>query len=324
MPSPDLSNYPERTRHPLSEYHLAAERISPYLRRTPLLRATAGGRPVAFKLEFLQVTGSFKARGALNAMLVRAAEQGRPSQVVTASGGNHGLGVAAAARLLGAGAVVYVPRSVPEVKARRIAAAGAQVVRHGDSYADAETEARHRASRDGLFYVHAYDDPAVVAGQSTVGLEILADMPECDVIAVPVGGGGLLAGVAAAVAASGGQEHARRAVVGVEPDGCPTLHAAVSAGHPVDVTVDGSSVAASALGAARAGRHAYAACEAGAVRLAMVSDEQIIGARNRLWEEFRLAVEPAAATVFAAWLAGEVPGDFPCLVLSGANADWTP
>ena len=92
----------------------------------------------------------------------------------------------------------------------------------------------------------------------------------------------------------------------------------------MEVAVDGSSVAASALGAARAGRHALAACESGVVRLAMVSDDQVISARDRLWEEFRLAVEPAAATVFAAWLAGQVPGDFPCLVLSGANADWTP
>jgi threonine dehydratase len=111
-------------------------------------------------------------------------------------------------------------------------------------------------------------------------------------------------------------------VIGVEPEGCPTLHAAVTAGRPVEVTVDGASVAASALGAARAGRRALAACEAGDARLAMVSDAQIIAARDRLWEEFRLAVEPAAATVFAAWLSGQVPGDFPCLVLSGANANW--
>jgi threonine dehydratase len=250
---------------------------------------------------------------------------GRPGHVVTASGGNHGLGVAAAARWLGVGATVYVPGPVPEVKARRIMAAGAEIVRHGDSYADAEMEARHLATRDGLLYVHAYDDPAVVAGQSTVALEILADMPECDVIAVPVGGGGLLAGVTGALSASTASSRtvSSRTVIGVEPEGCPTLHAAVTAGHLVEVAVDGASVAASALGAARAGRLALAACQSGDARLAMVSDEQITAARNRLWEEFRLAVEPAAATVFAAWLSGQVPGDFPCLVLSGANADWT-
>jgi threonine dehydratase len=316
---------------PANDFLAAAEKISPYVRRTPMLRATVNGRPVAFKLEFLQVTGSFKIRGALNALLARAASGGRPSHVITASGGNHGLGVAAAARWLGVGATVYVPGPVPEAKARRILAAGAEIVRYGESYSDAETEARHLATRDGLLYVHAYDDPAVIAGQSTVGLEILADMPECDVIAVPVGGGGLLAGVAGAVSSGSGSlasgrpaadDGTRRTVIGVEPEGCPTLHAAVTAGRSVEVAVDGSSVAASALGAARAGRLALAACQSGDASLAMVSDEQIIVARNRLWEEFRLAVEPAAATVFAAWLSGQVPGDFPCLVLSGANADW--
>ncbi|HEY6790311.1 MAG TPA: serine/threonine dehydratase [Trebonia sp.] len=300
--------------------NVAADRLGPHIRRTPLLRTSVNARPLAFKLEFLQVTGSFKIRGALNALLTRGAGRGAASHVVTASGGNHGLGVAVAARLLGVDATVYVPGPVPEVKARRIGAAGAEVIRFGNSYADAEMEARHLATRDGLVYVHAYDDPAVVAGQATVGLEILADMPECDVIAVPVGGGGLLAGVAGAVSsASPG-----RFVVGVEPEGCPTLHEAVSAGIPVDVAIDGGSVAASALGASRAGRLALAACQSGNVRLAMVSDKQITAARDRLWEEFRLAVEPAAATVFAAWLSGQVPGDFPCLVLSGANADWTP
>lgn len=305
----------------------AAERIGPYVRRTPLFRAIADDRPVTFKLEFLQSTGSFKIRGAVHALLSRKATHGLPDHVVTASGGNHGLGVAAAARRLGVTATVYVPSDVPEVKARRIAAAGADVVRSGDSYADAERAARELAARDGLYYVHAYDDAAVVAGQSTVGLEILADLPECDAIAVPVGGGGLLAGTAEAVLAAGhgaGEGGPSVRIAAVEPAGCPTLHAAVAAGHPVDTRVDGRCVAASALGAGRVGRLAFAAWQAGAVDLAMVDDPRIIAARDRLWEEFRLAVEPAAATVFAAWLSGQVPGDVPCLVLSGANADWTP
>jgi threonine dehydratase len=318
-------NGPERTRNGVDPYRVAADRLGPHIRRTPLLRTSVNARPLAFKLEFLQVTGSFKLRGALNALLTRGAGRGGASHVVTASGGNHGLGVAVAARLLGIDATVYVPGPVPQVKARRIMAAGAEVIRFGASYADAEMEARHLATRDGLVYVHAYDDPAVVAGQATVGLEILADMPECDVIAVPVGGGGLLAGVAGAVSSVGAfPAGTGRLVVGAEPEGCPTLHEAVSAGVPVNVAIDGGSVAASALGAGRAGRLALAACQSGNVRLAMVGDKQIIAARDRLWEEFRLAVEPAAATVFAAWLSGQVPGDFPCLVLSGANADWTP
>ena len=237
-----------------------------------------------------------------------------PRRVVTASGGNHGVGVATAARWLGVPATVYVPGTVPESKARRIAAAGADVVKTGSKYADAERAAREFAQREGLYYVHAYDDPAVVAGQGTVGLEIRADLPDCDVVAVPVGGGGLLAGVSGAIA----PVHA----IAVEPEGCPSLHAAAEAGEPVEVGAD--SVAASALGASRVGDLALAAYRGNEVGLALVGDAAIIAARDRLWEEFRLAVEPAAAVVFAAWLSGLVPGESPCLLLSGANTEWTP
>lgn len=307
----------------LERYAQAAARIAPYVRRTPLLSARIDGRNVTFKLEHLQVAGVFKIRGALNALLTHrdADAPGEASaRVVTASGGNHGLGVATAARWLGVPATVYVPATVPDIKAARIIATGADVVKTGAVYADAERAARAFAADHGLYYVHAYDDPAVVAGQGTVGLEIAADFPGCDVVAVPVGGGGLMAGVSGALAS--GQGPASRRVVGVEPEGCPTLHAAVEAGRPVDVGAD--SVAASALGAARIGTIAFAAYQANPVGLALVSDKEIVAARDRLWEECRLAVEPAAATVFAAWLSGHVPGDRPCLVLSGANATWTP
>jgi threonine dehydratase len=309
MQSAEVSRHPERMLPTPEAYRDAAARIAPYVRRTPVLHATVDGRPVAFKLEHLQVAGVFKIRGALNALL-----ENRPAHVVTASGGNHGLGVATAARWLGVPATVFVPATVPEVKARRIVAAGAEVVKTGSVYAEAELAAREFAARDQLYYVHAYDDPAVVAGQGTVGLEILTDIPDCDAVAVPVGGGGLLAGVTGAIAPV--------QAVGVEPEGCPTLHAAAAAGEPVEVGAD--SVAASALGASRLGDLAFAAYRAYGVALALVSDAQIIAARERLWEEFRLAVEPAAATVFAAWLSGQVPGGSSCLVLSGANADWLP
>ena len=300
------------------DYAAAARRIAPYVRRTPLLTARVDGREVSLKLEHLQAAGVFKIRGALNALLARREGGQRDTSVVTASGGNHGLGVATAARWLGIPATVYVPDTVPDIKASRIAAAGAEVVKTGRVYADAEGAAREFAAGQGRFYVHAYDDPAVVAGQGTLAAEIVADLPECDVVAVPVGGGGLLAGVSGALAAI--DRAAPRRVVGVEPEGCPTLHAAVEAGEPVDVGAD--SVAASALGAARIGDLAFRAYQANQVGLALVSDKEIIAARDRLWEEFRLAVEPAAATVFAAWLSGQVPGAHPCLILSGANATW--
>jgi threonine dehydratase len=315
---------PENTAHPAppsvapGDYAAAARRIGPYVRRTPLLTVRADGREVSLKLEHLQAAGVFKIRGALNALLARREGGQQFTSVVTASGGNHGLGVATAARWLDIPATVYVPATVPDIKASRIVAAGAEVVKTGRVYADAERAAREFAAGQGRFYVHAYDDPAVVAGQGTLAAEIVADLPECDVVAVPVGGGGLLAGVSGGLAALGHPA----VVVGVEPEGCPTLHAAVEAGEPVDVGAD--SVAASALGAARIGNLAFSAYRANPVGLALVSDKEIIAARDRLWEDFRLAVEPAAATVFAAWLAGQVPGDHPCLILSGANATWTP
>ena len=320
MRGADVFHHPERAVPTPQDYRAAAARIAPYVRRTPVLRAAVDGRPVSFKLEHLQVAGVFKIRGAVNSLLLAGDGAARLEGVVTASGGNHGVGVATAARWLGIPATVFVPGTVPEAKARRIAAQGPDIVKTGSVYADAERAAREFAARHGRYYVHAYDDPAVVAGQGTVGLEIIEDIADCDVIAVPVGGGGLLAGVSGAVASSGCRSPCR--TVAVEPEGCPTLHAAVAAGEPVEVGAD--SVAASALGASRIGDLAFAAYQANPVTLALVSDEQILAARDRLWEEFRLAVEPAAATVFAAWVAGQVPGANPCLVLSGANADWTP
>jgi threonine dehydratase len=288
----------------------AARRVAPYVRRTPVLRAEVDGRPLVLKLEHLQRTGSFKLRGATNAVLAGGSE----SHVVTASGGNHGLAVATAAALAGVPATVYVPVPVPDGKARRIEATGARLVRHGDIYAEAVAGALAEAAATGGRCVPAYDDPMVVAGQGTCALEIISQASDVDTIVVAVGGGGLAAGT---VLGSGG-----RPVVTVEPEGCCSLHNALTAGEPVESTVD--SVASSALGASRAGQVPFTVLRDAGVRSVLVSDDEILAARDRLWEEFRLAVEPAAAAPFAAWLAGRVPGTLPCLVLSGSNTDWLP
>ncbi|GAA1106669.1 threonine/serine dehydratase [Nocardiopsis metallicus] len=291
-----------------ADVRAAAERIAPYARRTPVIRTELDGRPLTLKLEHLQRTGSFKLRGALNALL-----GGEPAdRVITASGGNHGLGVATAARILGVRATVYVPETVPAAKAELLAATGAQIIRAGERYAVAAEAALARAESDGARYLHAYDDALVVAGQGTIGLEIDADAPECDAIVVAVGGGGLAAGVR--LGAEG------RRVVAVEPEGCQSMHAAMAAGHPVQTPVD--SVASSALGASILGRVPFEVLRADPVTTALVSDAEIISAQTLLWEEFRIAAEPAAAVPFAAWLAGRVPGDHPCLVVCGANASW--
>jgi threonine dehydratase len=286
----------------------AATRIRPYVRRTPLLDVEVEGRPVVFKLEHLQRTGSFKLRGALNALLAGPL----PELVVTASGGNHGLAVATAASLLNVPAVVYVPETVPEGKARRIEQAGAKLVRHGARYAEAAEAALAAATGPGARYVPAYDDNAVIAGQGTCAAEAVADRPDVDALVVAVGGGGLAAGT---TAASGG-----RLVVAVEPEGCCCLHEALAAGEPVDSAVD--SVASSALGATKVGARPFSLLRD--ARSVLVSDAELLAARDRLWDEFRLAVEPAAAAPFAAWLAGRVPGDLACVVLCGANTDWVP
>ncbi|ADH67280.1 MULTISPECIES: serine/threonine dehydratase [Nocardiopsis] len=291
-----------------TDVRAAAERIAPYARRTPVMHAEVDGRPLTLKLEHLQRTGAFKLRGALNALLGGEAAD----RVITASGGNHGLGVATAARLLGVRATVYVPESIPEAKAAPLAATGAEVVRVGEHYAVAAEAARARAEAEGVRYLHAFDDALVVAGQGTIGLEIAADAPECDTIVVAVGGGGLVAGVR--LGAEG------REVVGAEPEGCASMHAAMAAGHPVQTPVD--SVASSALGAATLGRVPFEVLSAHPVTRALVSDAEILRAQDRLWEEFRIATEPAAAVPFAAWLAGRVPGERPCLVVCGANAEW--
>jgi threonine dehydratase len=292
----------------------AASRIAPYARHTPLLRASVDGKPLVLKLEQLQLTGSFKLRGALNALLGGP----RPARVVTASGGNHGLAVATASSLLGLPATVYVPESVPAAKARRISATGADLVRHGRTYAQAASAAIADAAAPGARYVPAYDDALVVAGQGTCAAEVVLDEPAVDTLVVAVGGGGFAAGTVLGA----GDRH----VLTVEPTECRALHDALAAGRPVDAPVN--SVASSALGATRVGEVPFeilsSVSASASVSSVLVSDGEILAARDRLWEEFRLAVEPAGAVPFAAWLAGAVPGELPCLILCGANTDWTP
>lgn len=279
--------------------------LSQYVRRTPTMHATVDGRPLVFKLEHLQLTGSFKIRGAVNKLLSL-----NVSEVVTASGGNHGIAVAQAAQLLGAHATVFVPVTAPETKTRRIEALGAKLIRHGSTYAEAALAARDF----GLPYIEAYNDLKVIEGQSTVTREIVEDVPEVDTIFVAVGGGGLIAGAALA---SGG-----RHVVAVEPEHCCAMHNALTAGEPVDSEV--RSIAADALGATRAGGLSLEILKQHHVSSVLVSDEEILAARDRLWADFRLAVEPAGGAAFASFLNGDVPGELPCVILCGANSEWQP
>lgn len=289
----------------LREIRAAAERIRPYVRRTPLLELQGTPRqPLAWdvilKLECLQVTGSFKPRGALNALLSlpRAEIAGG---VVTASGGNHGLGVAYAARTLGVPATVYVPETAPLVKQQRIAAWGAEVRLVGREYAEAAAAAHDDAERHGKPYLHAYADAPIIAGQGTVALEFVEDAgaPPLDYLLVAIGGGGLIAGMATAVS-----EMPWLTVVGIEPEGAATMHEAWQAGGPVDVArLD--SYASDALGARRTGDLNYALARQHVARVELVSDDDIRAAQRFLWEEVQLVAEPGGAAALAGLLSGK-------------------
>ncbi len=287
----------------------AAERIRGHVRRTPLLRTSYAGVDLVLKLEHLQLTGSFKVRGALNALL----QLGRDARggVVAASGGNHGLGVAYAGRKLGVPTKIVVPATVPAAKAAMLDRLGAQLVRYGERYADAESHARDLATALSLPFVHPFQDARVIAGQGTLADEVLADVgSEIDAIVVGVGGGGLLAGTCAAVAGRDGS-----AVWGIEPEGAATVTTAASVGRPVPVEVD--TVASSSLGARMTGEvNLRLIADA---HLGLVSDAQILAAQRALWDDFRILVEPGGAVAMAGVLAGIVDAQAPCVVLCGAN-----
>ncbi|MFN8633122.1 MAG: threonine/serine dehydratase [Chloroflexota bacterium] len=289
----------------LADVQAAAGRVQPYVRRTPLLELGRTTRQrlawdVVLKLESLQVTGSFKPRGALNALLTLPPDRVKGG-VVTASGGNHGLGVAYAARTLGVPATVYVPETAPAVKRERIAAWGADVRLVGQEYAEAATAAHDHAERHGRPYLHAYADAPVIAGQGTVALEFVEDAgsPPLDYLLVAIGGGGLIAGMATAVS-----EMPWLTVVGIEPEGAATLYAAWQAGGPVDVPrLD--SFASDALGARRVGDLNYALAREHVARVELVTDDDIRAAQQFLWDEVQLVAEPGGAAALAGLLSGK-------------------
>ncbi|AWB94116.1 threonine/serine dehydratase [Aeromicrobium chenweiae] len=302
-----------------TDVEAAGRRIAGRVRRTPLLAMDDGfGGTGWFKLEHLQHTGTFKARGAFNRILSAYEDETLDPSVgvVVASGGNAGLANAYAARSFGVPATVFVPENAPVVKVDKLRAYGAQVVLRGSEYAAAYEAAIEHAGRTGAVYCHAYDQPAIAAGAGTLGLEILEDLSDgVDTIVVAVGGGGLMAGVAAAAEGSA-------TVVGVEPRTIPTLHDALAAGGPTDVNVSG--IAADSLGARRIGDIAYAVATRTGVQSVLVGDDDIQRARRLLWDEYRIVVEHGAATAFAALVTGAyrpAQGERVAVVLCGANTD---
>jgi threonine dehydratase len=267
--------------------------------------------------EYMQHSGSFKARGAAN-LAAYHVQRGSmpPAGIVIASGGNAGLACAWAARATGTSATVFVPRTTPAFKVAKLRGYGPKLELVGDEYADALAASQEYAQRTGALLSHAYDNPLIAAGGGTLALEILAQRPSTQTLVVAVGGGGLFSGIAAAVADRGVR------VVAVEPETCRALNAALAAGGPVDVPVSG--VAADSLGARRVSRDAYTLARGGLVESVTVPDSQIIAARRELWERRRIVVEHGAATAYAALACGAYtpePNEQVVLVLCGANTD---
>ncbi len=312
----------------------AHEAIRPHVRRTPLLSADAGSlgeARVTFKLELFQHAGSFKTRGAFRSLLSGAVSS---AGVAAASGGNHGVAVAYAARRLGHAATIFVPEIASPVKLAAIRAHGATVVIGGARYADAQLACDAHAAASGATVVHPFDAAPTLEGQGTVALEWDEDqarlgLEPLDTVLVAVGGGGLLAGMAChwlgGLGGPGGLGTARGVkLVGVEPEGSRCLHAALEAGRPVDVPVE--SIAADSLGARRVGALAFeavrAAANTGAYVGALVTDAHIREAQEHLWRAYRVAAEPGGAAALAALLGGRyvpAPGERVGVLVCGGN-----
>ena len=293
-----------------------AELIRPHVRRTPMLHSDAAEfglapGPLTFKLELLQHSGSFKARGAFANLLRREVPA---AGVVAASGGNHGAAVAYAAARLGVPAAIFVPSITSQAKLDRIRSYGATLFVGGERYADALAASERHVADTGAMPVHAFDQPETLLGQGTVALEMEQDAPETDTVLVAVGGGGLIGGIAAWY---GG----RVKVVAVESDGAPTLHAAFAAGQPVDAPAGG--IAADSLAPRQVGALMFPIARAHvAPDVVLVSDEDIRQAQQALWSGLRLVAEPGGAAAFAALLSGRyrpAPGERVGVLLCGGN-----
>ncbi len=299
----------------------ACARVWPHAYRTPLLSSRTlselTGYDVWLKAELFQRTGSFKLRGPLNTLAALSEEQ-RSAGVVCSSAGNHAQGVAFAARALGVPAVIVMAENATPSKVAATRGYGAEVVLHGSIWDEANEHALTLAEQRGLTMIHPFDDPGLMAGQGTLGVEIVEDLPDVDVVVVPIGGGGLISGVAAAVK---GLSPSTR-VVGVESSGAPGMQRSVAAGHVV--TLDRVDSVIDGLRVQRIGRVALEVVRRTVDEIVTVPDERIFAAVAWTMERCKLVAEGAAASTVAALLEQRVdadPGARVVCVLSGGNLD---
>jgi threonine dehydratase len=291
------------------------QQIRPHIRRTPIVEADGGdfglpGVPLVFKLELLQHSGSFKARGAATNLLTREVPA---TGVVAASGGNHGAAVAWAAMRLGKPARIFVPRVSSPAKIERIRGYGADLVVTGERYDDALAASREWAVQSGALPVHAYEQIETLLGQGTVGLEFEEQYPQLDTLLVACGGGGLIGGIAA-------WYRGRVQIVAVEPETAPTLARAMEAGRPVDAPAGG--IAADSLAPKRVGVLMFPFAQAYVRSVALVPDAAIVEAQQALWNVLRIVAEPGGAAAFAALLSHRYqpqPGERVGVLVCGGN-----
>lgn len=305
----------------LDDVRAAAELIAPYVHRTPTIDSATlsrmTGTNLGLKAENLQRTGAFKARGALNAILRLTPEQ-RKRGVVTLSAGNHGQGLAYAAQIAGVRCVVFMPEHAVPTKVAAVKGYGAEA-RFAPSMETVFAVMDEYRQEHGLHYVHPFGDPDIIAGQGTVGLEIIEDSPDVETITVCVGGGGLLSGIA--VAAKSLKPGVR--VVGVEPEGAPVVTRSLVAGYPV--TIEKITTVADGLAAPFAAPTSQRLIERYVDDVVIVNDDEILHALRLILERTKLLVEPAGAAATAALLsgkAGAAPGTRAVATLSGGNVDF--
>jgi threonine dehydratase len=298
----------------------ARGRIVDRVHHTPLLSASRlgarAGATLSFKCESLQKTGSFKVRGALN-HVAQLDDDARRRGVITVSAGNHAQALAWAARSAGVRCTVVMPVAASRAKVEASRGYGADVVLHGTSSIEAFTRAHELAEERQLCFVHPFDDDEVLAGQGTVGLEVLEQQPEVDDVVVPIGGGGLIGGIAVAIK----EQRPAVRVFGVEPTGAAAMRQSLDAGRPLQL--DRVSTIADGLAAPMAGALTFPLVRRYVDDVVLVTDDEIAGAMREILFSAKLLVEPAGAAATAAVLAGKLPvgGKRVVTILSGGNVD---
>ena len=306
----------------LGDIQAARERIRGAIRQTPVLFSEVlsreAGNQLFLKLENLNVTGSYKERGALNRILTLTAEE-RARGVITASAGNHAQAVAYHASKLGVRAQICMPEYTPLLKVTATRDWGGEVILHGANYDEALQEARRRCVAEGLVFLHAFDDPAVIAGQGTIGLELLEQIPDVDAVVVPVGGGSLIGGIACAIR----ETHPRVRIVGVEPLALPSMEAALL--QRKQVMLSAGATIADGIAVRKVGELTLELALEYVEEMVTVDDEEIARAILRLLEKQKVLAEGAGAVGIAALLHGKTTlrGKKVAVVISGGNIDVT-